>query len=112
MAYPGPKVHRPSRRKLGRGQYPQTADATVTVTAHTTTSADLTFNEPMVIAGPVNFTVATLTPVAQTIISPTVVRFDYGSGTVATKTWTFPASQPNLATPQGGGVVGSAGTFP
>lgn len=110
MAFPGPKVHRPSRRKLGRGQYPVVAGATVTVTAFSADVASLVFSQPMVISGPVNFTVTGLTPIAQTAISPTEVRQSYAVA-LSTHTWTFAANQPGLATSQGGGVVAATGTF-
>lgn len=111
MAYPGPKVHRPSRRKLGRGQYPTQAAATVAITVVSADVAGVTFNEPMVISGPITLNVAGKTVVSQAIISSTLVQITY-NGALTGLAWTFPSLQPNVATPQGGGVNNAAGTFP
>jgi hypothetical protein len=62
------------------------------------------------VTGPIPITVATLTPVTQTIVSPTVVTI-LMSGTVATHAWTLPSGAANVATYQGGAVYGSTGTF-
>jgi len=109
MSFPGPKVHRASRRKLGRGQYPSVPPATVAVTG-TGSTATLTFSQPLAISGTVAFTVATVTRVSQTINSPTQVTIVM-SGALAGHAWTFPGGQPNLTTAQGGEVTANAGTF-
>lgn len=109
MSFPGPKVHRQNRRKLGKGQYPTSTGVTVALTGAGST-ATLTFQRPVVVSGPIPLGVATLTPVTQTIVSPTVVTILY-SGTVATHAYTLPSGAANVATYQGGQVVGAAGTF-
>ena len=109
MPFPTPKVHRQNRRKLGRGQYPSTTGVTVAITG-TASTATLTFARPVVVTGPIPLSVATVTPVTQTIVSPTVVTILY-SGTLATHAYTLPAGPANVATYQGGQVVGAAGTF-
>jgi hypothetical protein len=70
----------------------------------------LTFDRPVVVTGAIPITVATLTRSTQTVVSPTVVTV-LMSGTVATHAWTLPAGAANIATYQGGPVLGSAGTF-
>jgi hypothetical protein len=109
MSYPGPKVHRVNRRKLGRGQYPAPTAVTCTVTGSVDT-ATLTFSRPVVVTGPIPFTVATLTVVSQTIISPTVVQI-LMSGALSTNAYNLPSNAANVSTYQGGGVAGVSGAF-
>lgn len=111
MGFPGSNVHRVSRRKLGRGQFPAATGVVCTVTSSGTTNATLTFARPVVVTGNIPMTVATLTLVSQTIVSPTVVT-QVWSGNVATHAWNLPAGAANVTTQQGGPVLGSAGTFP
>jgi hypothetical protein len=108
-SYPGPKVHRVNRRKLGRGQFPSATGVAVTITASGST-ATLTFARPVVVTGPIPLTVGGVTPVSQTIVSPTVVTITY-SGTITSATYSLPAGAVNVATYQGGQVFGAAGTF-
>lgn len=109
--YPGPKVHRPSRRKLGKGQYPTTNGVAVVVTSTGTTNVTLTFARPVVVTGTINDTVATRTLVSQTIVSPTVVT-QVWSAAVTGLAYVVPGGAANVATYQGGQVLGAAGTFP
>lgn len=109
MAYPGPKVHRVNRRKLGRGQFPTAVGVAVSVTGASAT-ATLTFARPVVVSGPIPLNVASLTATTQTVVSPTVVTILF-SGTLATHTWTLPAGAANVMTQQGGPVLGASGTF-
>jgi hypothetical protein len=111
MAFPGPKVHRPSRRKLGRGQYPNTFQVGVTVTSTGTTNATLTFASPVVVSGLLPLTVATLTRVSQTVVSPTVVT-QVMSGNVATHAFNLPANSAGVRSTQGAGNQAASGTFP
>lgn len=108
--YPTAKVHRPSRRKLGRWQYPTNSGTTVAVTSTGTTNVTLTFAQPVVVTGDIGVTVAGLTLVSQTIISPTVVTQTW-SANVATHAFAVPANDPHVSTYQGGGVAGATGTF-
>lgn len=109
MAFPGPKVHRVNRRKLGRGQFPTTTAVACVITGASTT-VTLTFARPVVVTGPIPMTVATLTFVSQTIVSPTIVTQTW-SGTLTGHAWTLQAGAANVATFQGGQVMGSSGTF-
>lgn len=108
--YPGPKVHRVARRKLGRGQYPTSPSVTITVTS-TSMTATLTFSVPVVVSGTIPMTVSggtTLTTQTQT--SPTVVTMLF-SATLATKTYALAANAPQIKTMQGGGNNSVSGTF-
>ena len=112
-SYPGPKVHRVSRRKLGRGQYPnqyQSNGVHCTLSSTGTTNITLTFDKPVVVTGNIPVTVATLTLVSQTIVSSTVVT-QVWSANVATHLVTMPSNAANVASYQGGGVLGSTATF-
>lgn len=109
MAFPGPKVHRVNRRKLGRGQATAATGVTVSATGSGST-AILTFARPVVVTGPVEITVATLTYVSQVVNSPTQITVTM-SGAVATHAYTIPGAQPNIVTYQGGQVTGTSGTF-
>src|ERR1700690_4049493 len=107
--YPGPKVHRVSRRKLGRGQYPQTTAVTVTVT-DTGSTATITFSQPVVVSGTIALNVSGgLTLTSQTVVSNTVVTQVY-SGTLATKTWSIASNTANVRGVTGGGLAAASGT--
>lgn len=109
-SYPGSKVHRPSRRKLGRGQHTQVPAVTITVT-DTADTATLTFSQAVVINGNIPMNVSGgRTLVTQTVVSPTVVTQLY-SGTLTTQTYSIPAATPQIATFQGGANLPVAGTF-
>lgn len=110
-SFPGPKVHRVNRRKLGRGQFPTATGVTVVVSSSGTTNATLTFARPVIVTGTIPMTVATLTLVSQTQVSPTVVT-QVWSGNVSTHAYSLPAGATNVSTYQGGPVEGAAGTFP
>jgi len=109
MAYPGPKVHRVSRRKLGRGQYPNISGTQTTATPSGSTVV-LTWSQPVVVRGNLAITVATLTFVSQVINSPTQVTITM-SGAVATHAYSFNGNQPNISASNGGAVSSAAGTF-
>lgn len=111
MGYPGSKVHRVNRRKLGRGQFPATVSVTAAITSSGTTNLTLTFSGPVVVTGTIPTTVATRTLVSQTIVSPTVVT-QVWSGNVTGLAYTLPSNPANVSTYQGGVVAGIAGTFP
>ena len=109
-SYPTSKVHRVSRRKLGKGQYPTSNNITVAATSSGTTNVTLTFNRPVVVTGTIGVTVATLTLVSQTVVSPTVVT-QVWSGNVASHAYTVPSNDPHVSSYQGGALVGTSGTF-
>lgn len=108
--YPGAKVHRVNRRKLGRGQSPTSNNITVVATSTGTTNVTLTFSRPVVVNGNIGVTVATLTLVSQTVVSPTVVT-QVWSGNVATHAYAVPSNDPHVTSYQGGALVGTNGTF-
>jgi hypothetical protein len=110
MSYPGAKVHRVNRRKLGRGQYPPSLGTTVVLTTTGTTNLTMTFARPVVVTGVIPVTSAGLTIVSQTVVSPTVVT-QVWSASVAAATMTFPSNAANVTTQQGGGVAGETVTF-
>jgi hypothetical protein len=109
-SYPGAKVHRRSRRKLGRGQALQIPPVTAIVTSATDV-ATITFATPVVVNGTIPMNVSGgLTLVSQTVVSPTVVTQTY-SGALTTKTYNIPAATPQIASFQGGTFAGVSGTF-
>jgi hypothetical protein len=110
MSYPTAKVHRVSRRKMGRGQYPAAMQVTVAVTASAST-ATLTFARPVVVTGTIPMTIAGKTLVSQTIVSPTVVT-QLWSGALTGLAYAIPSMPANVMSYQGGQVVGTMGTFP
>lgn len=108
-SYPGAKVHRVSRRKLGRGQHVQLPSATVTAAASTTT-VTLTFSQSVVVGGPIPLVLGTpQTPVSQVQTSPTSVTIVYPA-TVVGSTWSISSAAP-VSTFQGGGLAAASGTF-
>jgi len=70
----------------------------------------LTFSKPVQVSGPVGITVATLTPVTQTVVSSTVVTI-LMSGTIATHAWTMLSPVANVTNYEGNTVTGGNGTF-
>lgn len=110
-SYPGPKVHRPSRRHLGKNQYPTSNSVSAVVSSTGTTNATITFARPVVVTGTIPLTVASLTLVSQVQTSPTVVSQTW-SAAVTTHAYNLPSGAANVASYQGGQVIGAAGTFP
>ena len=110
-SYPTSKVHRASRRKLGKGQYPTSLGITVAVT-DSGSVATLTFSRPVVVSGTIPMTVAGgPTFVSQTVVSPTVVTQTF-SAALTTHTYSIPSGAANVSSYQGGQLEGAAGTFP
>jgi hypothetical protein len=108
--YPTSKVHRVSRRKLGRGQYPPISPISLTVTSSGST-ATFTSAVPLVISGTVPVAVAGgPTFISQAIVSPYVFSQTF-SEAVATHTYSIPAGATNIRSAQGGVTVGESGTF-
>lgn len=110
MTYPGPKVHRPARRRLSRGQFPAAMGVAVVVTSSGTTNMTMTFARPVVVTGTIPSTVATKTLVSQTVVSPTVVT-QVWSGNVTGLAYTVPSNANNVMSAQGGAVIGTSGLF-
>jgi hypothetical protein len=108
-SFPTAKVHRVSRRKLGKGQHVQLPPVTITATASTTTIT-LTFSQPVVVAGIIPLVSNTGTFVSQTVVSQTVVQ-QVWSTSQAAATWSIAGGVPQIATFQGGGNAPAGGTF-
>jgi hypothetical protein len=109
MAFPGSKVHRASRRKLGRGQHTQYPIATCAVTSNAST-VTLTFSQAVVVSGTIRVTISGgVTVTAQVVTSTTVVTLTC-SGAVAAKTYAIDFTGV-VATYQGGGIAPVSGTF-
>ncbi len=108
-SFPGAKIHRVSRRTLGKGQHVQLPPVTITATASTTTIT-LTFSAPVIISGTIPLASNTGTFVSQTVVSATQVQ-QVWSTSQATATWSIPAGCPQIATFQGGGNAAAGGTF-
>lgn len=109
-AYPTANVHRPSRRSLGKNQYP-TSLGVIPVVTSAASVATITFSRPVVVTGIIPMTVAGgPTFVSQAIVSPTVVTQTF-SAALATHTYNLPAGAAHVASYQGGQTVGAAGTF-
>jgi hypothetical protein len=109
MAYPGPKVHRVSRRKLGRGQYPNSVQVTVTA-ATTTPNVTLTFSSPVVFRNANGFAISGQTIVSASQTSPTTVEIVM-SGTTTSAAYTFNGSSGGISSASGGAINSIAGTF-
>ena len=105
-SFPGSKIHRPSRRKLGRGQHTQVPAAVITPTI-TSSVLTLTFNVPVVVSGtvPVTQSGGTNAFVSQAIVSPTVVTQTWSSSFSTSMVVAMAANPAQVQTVQGGGVA-------
>jgi len=109
-SYPGSKVHRVSRRKLGRGQHVQVpaAHAVLSITASV---LHVVFDTPVVVSGPI----PAVSNGDQTIVSQAVVDSQHVNitfdATLVGATVTIEANPPTVATFQGGGMAAASGTF-
>jgi len=108
-SFPGSKVHRVSRTKLGKGQHVQLAPVTITATASTTTIT-LTFSEAVVVSGDIPLVSSAGEFVSQTVVSDTEVQ-QVWSASQATATWSIAANCGAVATFWGGGNAAAGGTF-
>lgn len=108
-SYPGAKVHRLNRRKLGRGQSVQQAQAVLSATASTVT---VTFasNVPIIVNGPIPVTTTNGVYVSQEQLTATTFQIVF-SLTQAAATVTIPANCGAIATFQGGGNAAFSMTF-
>lgn len=108
-SFPGSKVHRTNRRKLGRGQYPAVPSAALTVS---TVSADvfkIVSDVPGVFdTSGTGITVATLTFVSAVQSSTTELDVTM-SGALAGHAYSVPSNI--LRTFMGGGSPAKSGTF-
>lgn len=108
-SYPSAKVHRVSRRKLGRGQHVQVPPVTIVPTVATTT-VTLTFSQAVVVSGKIGYVGNTGPVLVQTQTSPTVVTLTF-TGSQAAATYSIAANDPAIKTFQGGGNAAVSGTF-
>ena|SRR6185369_13252707 len=108
-SFPGPKVHRVNRRKLGRGQYPAVPLAGLTVS---TVSADvfkIVSDTPGVFdTSGAGITVATLTFDSAVQVSTTELDVTM-SGALSGHAYSIPSNI--LRTFMGGGSPAKSGTF-
>jgi hypothetical protein len=108
-SYPSAKVHRVSRRKLGRGQHVQLPSVTITATVSTVT-VTLTFSAAVVVSGKINYVGNSGAVLVQTQTSATVVTLTFAA-TQAAATYSIAANDPAIKTMQGGGNAAVSGTF-
>ena len=109
-SYPGSKVHRVSRRKLGKGQSAQRPSVTLTPTVSTVT-VTLTGNVPFIVSGPIPLVTSGGGPiVSQVQTSPTTVNVVFTS-TQAAATVSLVANCGAIQTLQGGGNSAFSVTF-
>lgn len=108
-SFPSNPVKRRNRRTHGRNQgtAPGYVSTAITGTGSTIT---INFSKPVNVAGPIGITVATLTPVTQTVVSPTQVTI-LMSGALATHAWSAPTPIANVSSYEGSVVAGGSGTF-
>lgn len=97
------------RRRLGRGQYPQQAPVTTTVTG-AVNSATISFSQPVVVSGPAPLVVESRTFVSQQLTNPTTLVV-LTNGTVAGMDWTLSQDNSVLRGEKGQSVSANAGTF-
>lgn len=108
MSYPGAKVHRVNRRKLGRGQYP-TVNAITTTISGTGGVITLTFAQPVNVSGVIPISIAGGGAfVSQTIVSSTSVTQSW-TGVGASAIGTLAANPANVMGQRGQGIAGSSG---
>lgn len=108
--YPGAKVHRVNRRKLGKGQVATVPQLNATLTASTTTLT-LSFSSPVVVTGTIPTTVAGgPTFVSQAIVNATTVT-QVWSATLVGHLVTLPAGAANVTSSTGAKVNGISATF-
>jgi hypothetical protein len=109
-SYPTAKVHRVSRRKLGRGQYPNGTNTNVVLTNPSADVVLMTFAIPVVVTGTIPLTTSAGAFVSQTVVSATQVSQTF-TVSQAAATVSVPPNAANVRTYQGGGVNGTAITF-
>ena len=104
-SFPTAKVHRVARDKLGRGQYVQRTNATVTLSSGSgTASVTLTFDQAVIINGgiPLTFSEGSKVLVSQSVTAPNVVVQVYSPAIDSTDI-TYAGNEPSVRTKQGAG---------
>jgi len=108
-SFPGAKVHRTNRRKLGKGQTVLQPSAVASPTASTNT-VTIAFNVPVVVNGTLNLNMSGVSLDTQVQTGPQTLVQTYSS-TVIGKTWSIDPTETQVRTFQGGGVNHASGTF-
>jgi hypothetical protein len=108
--YPTAKVHRVSRRHLGRGQSANQSAVSVVLTNPSADVITMTFAKPVTVSGTIPLTSSAGAFVSQTVVSSTVVQQTW-TVSQAAATVTLPGNAANVATYQGGGTIGVTITF-
>lgn len=109
-SYPGPKVHRNNRRKLGRNQFPPSSSFTVILGNPSANIVSMVFSVPVVVTGIIPLSTTSGTFVSQTILGTSEVEQTFSS-TQATATVAIPGNAANVRSILGGGVAGTSITF-
>lgn len=109
-SFPGAKVHRHNRRKLGRGQVPSRPPVAVTASASTVT-VTLTFSVPVVVSQNIDLHLSPSHTLLTQVQNDGVTVTQTYDASVVGSTWTIDAGTPGIATFQGGGVAAATGTF-
>lgn len=109
MSFPGEKVHRPARRRPGRGQYPTPAPVTTNVMG---AGAVITvqFSAPVILRGSIGFLLPGANLLSETIDTEQQVTLTYDS-VVDNIPWQLPTPVPNAATRTGSQIMGESGEF-
>jgi hypothetical protein len=107
-SYPGAKVHRHSRRNLGRGQTPVVSPVSITVTNSSADVMQIVSSAPVVWQKSIAATAVGATIVSQAVISTTEVQITF-SGSIAAAAWTVP--QAAGTSYYGGQTPAASGTF-
>lgn len=107
--FPGSKVKRPSRRKLGRGQAVQLPAATFTITAATAV-VTIASDVPITVNGTIPLAVEGLTLVSQTIVDQQTVHQTW-SDDCSGLDYTLAGGLAMVRTYQGGSTNPASGTF-
>lgn len=108
--YPTSKVHRPSRRTVGKGQGSTIANVNATLTNPSANVVQLAFSSPVVVTGIIPLTTSAGAFVSQAIINSSTVQQTF-TVSQATATVALPSGAANVSTYQGNKVNGTAITF-
>lgn len=109
-SFPGAKVHRTSRRKLGRGQHVQPPAAVASLVGADDV-VTITFNVPVVVNGLIPLSIAGISGVpVQAVVDAQTVTQTYGES-VAGNAWVLPGGGQSVFTFQGGTLAPASGTF-
>jgi hypothetical protein len=109
-SFPTSKVHRVSRRKLGRGQSVPVMPVVATITA-VGSVAHVAFSSPVVVNGPLPLAVAGgPTYESQVLSTPSLLLVTF-SAALAAKTWVLTGGGDVVLSMQGGVLAPASGTF-